>query len=157
MSFTWDGLPVAPDPPTAVAIVVWRWGNQGREFLLLHRMAPGGPDYEGDWAWTPPAGARQPGEPPDAAAARELREETSLDLQITPLPEAAPSDNVALYLAQAPSDAAVGLDEEHDRFEWVSLEDALTRCLPAVVADGLASAAATIVERAREEDGRRSR
>ena len=32
------------------------------EFLLLHRVAPGGPDYEGEWAWTPPAGARQPRE-----------------------------------------------------------------------------------------------
>jgi len=154
MSFTWDGLPVASDLPTAVAIVVWRWGSQGREFLVLHRIAPGGPEYEGDWAWTPPAGARQPGEPPDAAAARELREETSLDLQITPLPQAAPSENVALYLAHAPNDAPVALDEEHDRFEWVPLEDALTRCLPAVVADGLANAAATIVERAGQEDGR---
>jgi len=147
MSFTWDGLPVAPDLPTAVAIVVWRQGGRGREFLLLHRMAPGGPGYEGDWAWTPPAGARQPGEPPDAAASRELLEETSLALPITPVPEAAPSETVALYLSHAPNDAAVALDEEHDRFEWLPLEDALTRCLPAVVAEGLANAASLIVER----------
>jgi 8-oxo-dGTP pyrophosphatase MutT (NUDIX family) len=111
-------------------------------------MAPGGPEYEGDWAWTPPAGARQPGERPDAAASRELLEETSLALPITPIPGAAPSETVALYLAHASSDAAVALDEEHDRFEWLPLEVALTRCLPTVVAEGLANAAARIVERA---------
>ena len=157
MSFTWDGLPVAQDSPTAVAIVVWRQGGQGREFLLLHRMAPGGPEYEGDWAWTPPAGARQPGEPPDEAASRELQEETTLSLQITAIPEAAPSNTVALYLAHASREAVVTLDDEHDRFEWLPLEDALTRCLPAVVADGLANAAALIVERSpTDREGRSS-
>jgi integrase len=50
MDVTWDGLPVAPEHPTAVAIVTWRRGESGTEFLLLHRLAPGGPEYEGDWA-----------------------------------------------------------------------------------------------------------
>ena len=141
MAFTWDGLPVAQDPPTAVVIVIWRRVGRDREFLLLHRLAPGGPEYEGDWAWTPPAGARQPGEAPDAAASRELLEETGLDVQITALPEASISEAVALYGAEVPSDAAVVVDTEHDRFEWLVLTEALPRCLPAAVAEGLASAA----------------
>ncbi|MBA3330077.1 MAG: hypothetical protein H0T39_04240, partial [Actinobacteria bacterium] len=62
METTWDGLPVARERPYACCVVVWREGERGREFLLLHRMAPGGAGFEGDWAWTPPSGARQPGE-----------------------------------------------------------------------------------------------
>jgi len=47
------------------------------------------------------------------------------------------------------------LDEEHDRFEWLPLEDALTRGLPAFVAEGLANAASLIVERsAGDREGR---
>jgi 8-oxo-dGTP diphosphatase len=80
METTWDGLPVAPEPPFACAIVVWRERDGRREFLLLHRLAPGGPGFDREWAWTPPSGARQPGEEPDAAATRELREETGLDV-----------------------------------------------------------------------------
>jgi ribosomal-protein-serine acetyltransferase len=144
MDVTWDGPPVARERPFAVAIVVWRTGASGREFLLLHRVAPGGPDYEGDWAWTPPAGARQPGESPDAAAARELKEESGLALSLAALPHASASDDVALYLAQAPPNAEVVVDDEHDRFLWVTLADALPKCLPSVVASGLANAAARI-------------
>ena len=140
MDVTWDGVPVARERPYAVAIVVWRAGRGGREFLLLHRLAPGGPDYEGDWAWTPPAGARQPGEGPDVAAAREMEEETVLGLPLTPIQEASASGDVALYLAEAPSDAHVVLDDEHDRFLWLPLADALPKCSPAVVAMGLANA-----------------
>src|ERR671930_175254 len=84
MDATWDELPVARERPYAVAVVVWRRRQARTEFLLLHRLAPGGPGFEGDWAWTPPAGARQPGEPPDAAAARELNEEIGLALSLTP-------------------------------------------------------------------------
>jgi hypothetical protein len=28
-------------------------------------------------------------------------------------------------------------DEEHDRYEWVSIENALSRCRPAAVAEGI--------------------
>jgi 8-oxo-dGTP pyrophosphatase MutT (NUDIX family) len=144
METTWDGLPVATERPYACAVVVWRQVAGAREFLLLHRLAPGGPAYEGDWAWTPPSGARQPGEEPAAAAARELREEIGLALVLTPLPHASASEDVALYVAQAPADAEITLDAEHDRFVWLPLEEALQKCLPRVVASGLANAAASV-------------
>ncbi|HXV03709.1 MAG TPA: NUDIX domain-containing protein [Gaiellaceae bacterium] len=143
MERTWDGLPVAPEPPYACCVVVWREVEGSREFLLLHRLAPGGADYEGEWAWTPPSGARQPGEAPDAAAARELAEETGLTSRPTRAPTAGTPD-VALYVVEVPPDAEVVLDKEHDRFVWLSIEDALPKCLPPIVASGLANAAASI-------------
>ena len=139
---TWDGLPVSHEPPFACCVVVWREGRESREFLLLHRLAPGGPGFEGAWAWTPPSGARWPGEPPDEAAARELREETGMPLPFTPAPGVAPSADVAYYVAQAPADAEVTLDAEHDEFVWLELEPALAKCLPDEVATGLRNAAA---------------
>lgn len=142
METTWDGLPVAREPPFAASVVVWREGAGGREFLLLHRLAPGGAEYEGDWAWTPPAGARFPGEEPDEAARRELYEETGLALELVPAAAARATEDVALYVAQAAPGDAIRIDAEHDRFEWLPLEDALVRCLPPVVAQGLANAAA---------------
>jgi 8-oxo-dGTP pyrophosphatase MutT (NUDIX family) len=147
MDTTWDGLPIARERPYACAVVVWRQGAEGTEFLLLHRLAPGGEDYEGEWAWTPPSGARQPGEAPDAAAARELEEEIGLTLSLTPLLDASASEDVALYVAQAPPDAEVVLDAEHDHFVWLPLEEALPKCLPPVVASGLANAASWIEAR----------
>jgi 8-oxo-dGTP pyrophosphatase MutT (NUDIX family) len=149
METTWDGLPVARESPYACSVVVWREAETGREFLLLHRLAPGGADYEGEWAWTPPSGARQPGEEPDAAAARELEEETGLTLPLTLAPEATASEDVAIYVAEAPPDVEVVLDDEHDRYLWLSLEEALPKCLPQVVASGLANAAELIHARER--------
>jgi 8-oxo-dGTP pyrophosphatase MutT (NUDIX family) len=134
-----DGVPVAREPPFASCIVVWRDGAAGREFLVLHR-ARFGPNFAGDWAWTPPSGARRPGEEPDAAAARELLEETALDL---PLKRIEPLDaDVALYLGEAPVGAEVALDAEHDAFRWLPLEEAASLCLPVRVAQGLRHAAA---------------
>lgn len=73
--YTWDGLPIAPDEAYGSAILVR--GSGTGDYLILHR-ARHGPGYEGDWAWTPPSGSRQPGEPVLAAAPRELAEETGL-------------------------------------------------------------------------------
>ncbi len=142
METTWDGLPVAPEPPFTACVVVWREGAGGREYLVLHRLAPGGADYEGEWAWTPPSGARLPGEAPDEAARRELYEETGLAFELVPAQAARATEDVALYVAQAAPGAEIRLDAEHDRFEWLALGAALERCLPPVVAEGLANAAA---------------
>jgi 8-oxo-dGTP pyrophosphatase MutT (NUDIX family) len=133
METTWDGLPVAQDRPHAAAVVVWRRGDRGREYLLLHRHHQG-PEHQGDWAWTSPAGARLPGENPRAAAERELFEETGLRLRIAgPLEHV--TDEVALFVAEAPQNVRIVVDPEHDRFEWEPLEEAAGRCLPAVVGE----------------------
>jgi 8-oxo-dGTP pyrophosphatase MutT (NUDIX family) len=132
---TWDGLPVAREKPRVSAVVVWRRAGEVREFLLLHRQHHG-PEYEGDWAWTSPAGARQPGEAPSATARRELLEEVGLELPLTG-PLAHLTDDVALFVAEAPADAEIVLDAEHDRYEWVTLEEGVRRCLPAVVGKAL--------------------
>ncbi|MFC3079256.1 NUDIX domain-containing protein [Phenylobacterium terrae] len=136
---TYDGLPIAKEPPFGASVVVYRRSGGGLEVLLLHR-AHGGPEFEGDWAWTPPAGARQPGEDPDLAAARELREETGLELPIRRVCDGA--GDWCVYAAEAPAEAMVVLDAEHDRFEWVAAGDAPARCLPELVAAQLRSALA---------------
>jgi 8-oxo-dGTP pyrophosphatase MutT (NUDIX family) len=106
---------------------VYRRTQPGLEFLILHR-AHEGPTYEGDWAWTPPAGARFPAEAPDACARRELYEETKLQLTLEPTQHG--SVDWLVYVAEAPSDAIVVLDSEHDRFEWVASSHAVARCQP---------------------------
>ena len=56
---TYDGEPIAEDAPFGATVVVYRRVGDGLELLVLHR-AHDGPDHEGDWAWTPPAGAGKP-------------------------------------------------------------------------------------------------
>ncbi len=141
METTWDGLQVTRERPFASCVVVWRRGATGREFLVLHR-AHFGPKFAGDWAWTPPAGARQPGEDADTAAARELREETGLSLPLVQVES--PNPDVAHYVAEAPHDAEVTLDAEHDAHRWLPLDAAAELCRPAVVSDGLRAAAAVL-------------
>jgi hypothetical protein len=74
---TWDGEPISREQPHGATIVVASRSPLGWRYLLLHR-AHHGPDYDGDWAWTPPSGSRKPGEEVTACAIRELREETGL-------------------------------------------------------------------------------
>jgi 8-oxo-dGTP pyrophosphatase MutT (NUDIX family) len=93
----------------------------------LHR-AHNGPEYEGDWAWTPPSGARLPGEEIEECARRELFEETGLRLEISPT--ALGTDGWAIFVAEAQAGCDVVLDAEHDRSLWTSSDDAGSRCLP---------------------------
>src|SRR5918996_2326384 len=102
---TWDGLPVSSDKPYGATVIVWREVEGEREFLLLHRRAPGGPDFEGEWAWTPPAGARLPGESIDETARRELREETGLELRCRATGPG--EEEWAVYVAHASARAGV--------------------------------------------------
>jgi 8-oxo-dGTP pyrophosphatase MutT (NUDIX family) len=138
---TYDGLPIATEPPFGAAIVVYRRVAPGLEFLILHR-AHGGPDFEGDWAWTPPAGARQPNETPDACAKRELYEETKLELPLQLIAHG--SADWLLYMAEAPADALVVLDAEHDRFEWVAADSAARLCQPDRVSAQVRAVAASL-------------
>jgi 8-oxo-dGTP pyrophosphatase MutT (NUDIX family) len=123
------------------SVLVWRRGRRGREWLVLHRAAAG-PEYEGDWAWTPPAGARHAGEAAAECARRELLEETGLELE--PAPTDCGSDEWAVFVAEAPPDAEVRLDREHDAFEWVAAEEAAGRCLPAHVGTSFRAVAARL-------------
>lgn len=107
-------------------VVVWRRGDSGPEVLLLHRSAMG-PDYDGDWAWGSPGGALDPGETLEECAARELFEETGLDL---PLVRVRESDHVVLFACEVGGDHEIVLSDEHDRFEWVAFDEACARCRP---------------------------
>ncbi len=124
---TSDGLPNSDEPPFGASVVVYRQRGTRLEVLLLHH-AQHGRDYAGEWAWTPPAGARLPNEAIDHCARRALLAETGLHLPLT-LTQCG-SAEWPHYLTSAPPDAAVILDAEHDRFEWVAAADAPARCLP---------------------------
>lgn len=131
---TWDGLPVADDPPHGTNVVVRR----GAEYLILHR-AHHGPDYAGDWAWTPPSGARAPGESVFACVQRELAEEAGISSAAMWPTDV--SGDWACFCLDVPADIEVRLvDAEHDAFEWVSADEAIRRCLPSAVADTVAAA-----------------
>lgn len=110
-----------------MAVLVWRQGASGREWLVLHR-AIFGDDVRSDWAWSSPGGTLEPGEEPDVAACRELLEETGLDLVCAPVEVGVPA--ISVYVAEAPAGAAVALSNEHDRFEWLSTTEASSRCRP---------------------------
>ena len=127
----------AADSPFGAAVIVSR-RNPELEVLVLHRAAEG-VHYEGDWAWTPPAGARFPAEPIDDCAARELHEEIGLEF-VPELVEVAETTGWAIYAAEVPSDVPIQLDAEHDRYEWLPVSAAVDRCLPASVAESISRA-----------------
>ncbi len=129
--------PISDEPPYGAMTVVYRRGAVGLEYLLLHR--PYASEYEGDWAWGPPAGGRFPGEDVESCAAREMWEETGLDLPVRRADVV--SSDWPIYLAEAPADAQVHLSHEHDRYEWLPLEQAAARVLPERVRASLIAAA----------------
>jgi 8-oxo-dGTP pyrophosphatase MutT (NUDIX family) len=114
---------------------------EGIQLLLLHR-AHHGPAFEGDWAWTPPAGSRWPGEDIDECAQRELLEEVGLALPLTPTD--CGSIEWLVYVAEAQPDVTVRLDEEHDRYAWVSPAKALGLCAPSAASEPLTRAVSFI-------------
>jgi RimJ/RimL family protein N-acetyltransferase/8-oxo-dGTP pyrophosphatase MutT (NUDIX family) len=132
---------MAADAPFGASVVVYRRDPELR-ILMLHRSVQG-PHYEGDWAWTPPAGARFPAEPIEECACRELSEEIKM--------EVSPADLTLVdhlewwtYRLVLPPGVDIVLDEEHDRFEWLAPEEALARCQPEAPRGGLARAISSI-------------
>ncbi|HEY9475706.1 MAG TPA: NUDIX domain-containing protein [Mycobacteriales bacterium] len=134
---TWDGLPISDEPPFGAMVVVYR--RSPSRLLMLHR-AHHGPDYAGDWAWTPPSGSRQPGEDITACALRELAEEAGIEgAAITPLEVA--SERWSHFGYELPEATVVRLvDPEHDRYEWLPIAEALARVRPELVLTDLAAA-----------------
>jgi 8-oxo-dGTP diphosphatase len=94
---------------------------------LLHQSVRG-PDDDGDWAWSAPGGSLEPGETGEECAARELLEETGLDVPLVRVPESGLP--ISVFTCEARASHDVVLSEEHDRFEWVSFDDARVRCRP---------------------------
>jgi 8-oxo-dGTP pyrophosphatase MutT (NUDIX family) len=129
---TWDGEPVSRERPHGAMIVVASQTTLCRWFLLLHR-AHRGPDYDGDWGWTPPSGSRKPGEDVTTCARRELQEEVGL--VASPSPVIVVDADWAVFVLDLPWPAAITVDGlEHDRFEWVTYADAQRRLRPDVLA-----------------------
>jgi 8-oxo-dGTP pyrophosphatase MutT (NUDIX family) len=137
---TWDGEPVSRERPHGATIVVASRVADGWRYALLHR-AHRGPAWDGDWAWTPPAGSRKPGEDVTACAVRELLEETGL--RARPSPVATADVDWAVFALEVSWGTAIAVDgSEHDRVEWVTYDEAVRRCRPAVVAASFTSACA---------------
>jgi 8-oxo-dGTP pyrophosphatase MutT (NUDIX family) len=138
LALTYDGRPVAAEPPYGATVIVHRRGPKGLELLILRRAHIGPdaarePSCAGDWTWTPPAGARLPSEPVGLCAQRELLDKTGLVLPLR-LTEAG-SDHWRVFTAEARPDARVVLSQEHITYAWVALEVALSRCRPQQAAD----------------------
>ena len=130
MERTWDGLPVAAEPPHGAAVIVFARTGEGIRFLLLHRGHMG-LEYEGEWAWGPPAGARLPGEAVEVCAARELCEETGLELELQIMPHG--RADWFVYSAEIPGPCPIRLSEEHDRYMWADVALVRRLVLPARV------------------------
>lgn len=132
-----DGVIARAFAQAGAATVVWRRASAGPEILVLHRSVSG-PAYEGDWAWTPPGGALDPGETHEECAARELLEETGLDLALTRVHGCA--NDFAAFVCELTADTEVVLSVEHDRYEWLSYDEACARCRPAAVVETIRAA-----------------
>ncbi len=115
----------APEPPTTVSVVI----RSGRQVLLLKRSeARGG-------FWQPVTGRVEPSESPQAAAQRELLEETGLNARVVPLgyehgfawgATAIPTvGREVAFVAEVEPGQVPRLSDEHTAFEWVDLERAL--------------------------------
>jgi 8-oxo-dGTP pyrophosphatase MutT (NUDIX family) len=137
----WDGTPVAEEPPFGAMVVVFRRRRSRTELLVLHRRAAGPAGFDGDWAWTPPSGARRPQEAIASCATRELAEETGLKL---PCVRVDGGGDWAIFVAEAPPDTIVTLDDEHDGSRWLPPVEALAACRPATVADAVREAIVAI-------------
>lgn len=100
------------DPKLAAAVVIERGGR-----VLLGRRGPGA-RAAGRWSF--PAGFVERGEPVEAAAAREAREETGLDVAVGPLLGlySAPGETVvlAVYVATAAGEPVAG--DDLDEVGW---------------------------------------
>ncbi|MDP3784618.1 MAG: NUDIX domain-containing protein [bacterium] len=120
----------------SAGIIIFKNTPEERKYLVLHsRQAPGSsrPDF-----WDFSKGILEKGELGIDAARREAEEEIGLaNLELIPdfketvhyftMRTGKPVPKyVAMFLAEV-GDEKIALSEEHDRFEWLSFEDAFKR------------------------------
>lgn len=125
-----------PAPPELRTVSVVPVGDDGRILMLRRSPARGG-------FWQPVTGRIEPGEAPEAAARRELREETGADVEVSPLgyqhafaldPALVPPKRPGLrvcdetaFWARLPPGFAPRLSEEHVEWEWCDAGTAAAR------------------------------
>jgi lipoyl(octanoyl) transferase len=129
-----DPRPVKP-PSQSVSALTWRQGADGPELLVMLRRP-----HMGLW-WSSVTGMLEPGETPEAAAHRELLEETGLrgalasldfrhafwmDPAILGLPPGEPRFNTEhCFHMEVPASAQVDLAlDEHSEYRWCGFAEA---------------------------------
>lgn len=116
--------PVMPAKPFVLAVKAVILDEQ-RRCLLIRRSAHNR-SFVGCWEW--PGGKVDPGEEVARAVARETREETGLDIELTGVAGAThfqiPKVNVVLLCMEARvTGGKLRLSDEHDEAAWVPLGD----------------------------------
>ncbi|HEX8726406.1 MAG TPA: ATPase, T2SS/T4P/T4SS family [Gemmatimonadaceae bacterium] len=132
-SSAWSAVPESPisvDVGTIECYVVQPHPDGWRVLLLQragHTIRPG--------SWEAVTGSIDPGERPEQAAAREMAEETGLHpdrlycVAVQPfyLPRRSSIQMSVVFAAFVDDPGAVTLSEEHQRFEWLPVDDAVSR------------------------------
>jgi 8-oxo-dGTP diphosphatase len=96
--------------------------DNGKLLIVQH-----GPSSRHPWKWEFPGGKVHPGETPEAALVREIREELEMEIQIIiplePAGYAYPDKTIQLIpFLCLPNSGKLYL-HEHARYEWVSLDE----------------------------------
>ena len=131
------GLDILPSRPASQSVnaLTWRRGTEGPEILMMLRVPT-----HGLW-WQSVTGMMEPGESCEETAHRELKEETGLNGNLTPLPlkhsfwvdssiihfpDPEPRFNTeTCFHMEVPGGAPVHLaPDEHSEFKWCGFEEA---------------------------------